>query len=109
MNQTFVTDITHFLDEQGNIPKTLPTPAKKLVEFLGSIVADVSKNPRFDYQKVGIQCWSMSHRGCCPGIIEAGIELDNFNIVWYCPKCKDNGVISNWKDTFYDCSDAKCH
>jgi|GEM_PF-2540801 hypothetical protein len=39
MNRTFITDITHFLDEKGAIPPDLPKPAINLAENLGKIIS----------------------------------------------------------------------
>ena len=46
MSRTFTTNLTHLLDEKGAIPGSLPKQAKKLAENLGSIVSNVTIEPR---------------------------------------------------------------
>ena len=36
---SWVTDLSHFIDETGNLPIGLPTPARRLAEQLTAIVA----------------------------------------------------------------------
>lgn len=44
MPQSFVIDIRHYLDEQGEVP-ALPLPAMTIAYFCGSVVAWVSASP----------------------------------------------------------------
>jgi hypothetical protein len=32
-------------------------------------------------------------------------DVDNFDVLWFCPACDDNGRISGWQGTFWDNSD----
>jgi hypothetical protein len=41
MADTWITDVTHFLGD-GRLPREFPRPARRLVEYLGRIVAAVS-------------------------------------------------------------------
>ena len=44
MAKTFVVDLTHFLTEDGAIAP-MPGPARRLAEYLGTIVADATTFP----------------------------------------------------------------
>lgn len=46
MANTFVTNITHFLDENGAIAEILQSPGKELAENLTKIIACVTALPR---------------------------------------------------------------
>lgn len=46
MNRNFVTNITHFLDENGAIPKELTKEGKVIADGLGKIITCVTKEPR---------------------------------------------------------------
>jgi hypothetical protein len=32
-------------------------------------------------------------------------DVDNFDVLWFCPECDDNGRISGWEGTFWDNSE----
>ena len=46
MSQTWVTNLTHFLDEKGAIPDALPKPARELAENLANLVANATIEPQ---------------------------------------------------------------
>jgi hypothetical protein len=101
---TWITDLTHFL-EDGRLPAKLPAPARALANHLGSIVAAVtSADPD---KPLGVRCRRRPGRRRCPGEIEAFIEPDSNEIHWMCLTCGDNGLISNWENTLWDCSSAE--
>jgi hypothetical protein len=103
MGDTWIVDITHFLDEDGClVPQS--GPALKLAEHIGSIVAMVSAggSPRAGLARV--PCRRRPGRKKCPGEIVALIEADTDAIVWHCPNCGDNGLIARWRDTLWDLS-----
>ena len=98
---TWVTDFTHFLDETGGFPPGIPGPARRLGEYLGSIVvAATAPHPRGS-QKPQIQCRRRPARRPCSGIVGYRIMSDT-RINWDCPRCGDNGFIANWQGTAWD-------
>lgn len=102
MSKSYVTDLTHFLNEKGSIPDSLPKPAKKLAENLGNIVACVTREPR-PSPKTYVNCWGKLNKKRCAGKLNADLDFENFDIVWHCPECGDNGSISQWENSFWDC------
>ncbi len=101
MADTWVTDITHYLDEDGRLPDSLPVQARRLAEYLGSIVVAVTSVPLDD--PLGIRCRRRPGRKPCRGDVAAYIVDDSSAIRWICPACEDNGFISGWSDTIWDC------
>ena len=99
MSRSFITNMSHFLDEKGNIPQSLPKRAKQFAENLGAIVACVTAQRSLGTM---LACWNKINRKKCSGIIDAGIELGSFNIFWHCLECGDHGSISGWENTFWD-------
>lgn len=87
----YITDATHFLDAKGAIsPKR--GPARKIAEFLGSvIVAATLPNPSANQPK----CIK------CSGAIEAIIGTSD-DIQWTCATCSEAGRITNWRHTLWD-------
>lgn len=102
MSQTFVTNLTHFLDEKGSIPDSLPRPARKLADNFTHIIANVTTEPRLNIRP-NLACWGKLGKKKCHGSIDASIDLDTFNICWHCSACGDNGSISQWEGSFWDC------
>jgi hypothetical protein len=102
MSDTWITDITHYLDADGNLPPDLPGPARNLANYLGSLIAAVSAAPCPIPRRLNVQCRRRPGRRPCPGFIEAMIDPDDYSVVWHCPSCGDNGFISNWEGTAWD-------
>ena len=101
MAKTFVVDLTHFLTEDGAIAP-MPGPARRLAEYLGTIVADATTFPTEQYSEQRVKCRCRPGRKPCSGKIETDLEPETDRIVWWCPACGENGFISNWKDTLWD-------
>jgi hypothetical protein len=101
MPDTWMIDITHYLDGSGRIPDDLPSSALRLANYFGSIVASVSA--RFSgAPHDSVRCRRRPGRRPCPGGISGVMRAGSSEIVWHCPVCGDNGVIHNWKGTIWD-------
>ena len=97
----WITDLRHFLDEDGNIPE-IPKPARRIAEYLGGIVKAVTTRQDGELA-TGVRCRRWPRHKRCPGEIIAFID-EQHCISWSCPVCMDNGVISGWKGTIWDWS-----
>ncbi len=95
MNGTYVTDITHYLDDKGELPAEMPAPARKLASFLVLVIDAVSQDIPVDDDDTHIRC----RQHGCTGSIRASLMSMNDEISWACPDCGHNGVISNWQGT----------
>ena len=105
MEGTWVTDLRHFLNEEGIVPPDLPRPAERLAYYFGSIVKAVTSRENPWLSPTGIRCRRRPMRQRCPGEILAFIDEEhNASIRWQCPVCNDNGVISGWQQTPWDLS-----
>lgn len=102
MSQTWVTNLTHFLDEKGAIPDALPKPARELAENLANLVANATIEPQLG-PRANVTCWSTLGKKPCHGRIEAEVSFDLANILWYCIECGEDGAISQWENSFWDC------
>lgn len=106
MANTWIIDMTHYVDEHGAMV-TVPAPARRLAEYFGAIVRAVTWDPGEAGRGSSIRCRRRPGRKPCPGQIRAAITLDEqMDIVWECSWCGDNGLISNWHGTMWDCLDA---
>jgi hypothetical protein len=105
LSDTWITDLTHFLDEKGRIAPERG-PARRMAEFLTSIVAMVSRPELVIPQEYRVRCRRRPGRKPCPGIIKADLDPETEDVDWWCPVCGDNGYIRNWKGTAWDMSGA---
>lgn len=101
MSRTFINNMTHFLNDKGNISERLPKRARALAERTGMIVSSVTHQPE-KTSGTTIPCWNRINKKQCGGNIAAGIELESFNILWHCLRCGDNGSINHWQNTLWD-------
>lgn len=93
----YVTDLRHFLDDEGEIVSDMPSEARQLASFLALIVDETSGFEASKVDELSVRC-----RGDgCPAQIVAHREPAN-EIVWHCPSCEQNGVIRNWSGTKWD-------
>ena len=107
MPNTWIVDITHYLDARGAIVAA-PTPARRLAEHFAAIVGAATSDPQRAATASGVRCRRRPGRRPCPGEIRASITLDDrMDVVWECPACGDEGVISNWQGTLWDCLDVE--
>lgn len=104
MPQSFVIDIRHYLDEQGEVP-ALPLPAMTIAYFCGSVVAWVSAWPGPDGERTNLPCRRSRSRTSCWGEVYARLEPDD-RIAWRCAACGEEGVISGWQGTRWDRSEG---
>lgn len=97
---SIISNLTHFLDEKGNIPN-LPEPAMKLIRFLTKIVSNASIDIKEPIVDVDLKCSDRSETVNCEGYIEAWCN-ENMDIVWHCNTCDVRGAVSNWQGTQWD-------
>jgi len=108
MSNTWVTDITHFLNEVGSIaPES--GPARKLAEHIAAIVTESTAilGGIEGYEKVS--CRRRPGRRPCKGLINSWIDPKTRVINWECPDCGDNGYIANWEGTMWDLMNDGAH
>lgn len=103
MSDTWITDITHFLDEDGHIV-SVPAEAKRMGDYFAAIVMMASFSEPDYPPEYKVSCRRRPNRKPCKEEIVGWIEPDGDDIFWICSKCQDRGRISNWRGTIYDMS-----
>ena len=100
MSAAYISDMTHFLDEDGEIPKAMPKPARELASFMALIVDQASSAlPDTAHGiETGIRCRTKA----CEGNIIGALDDNISPVHWHCRDCGLNGVISNWQRTKWD-------
>jgi len=103
MGNSWVIDLRHFLNEDGALAE-MPRPVSRLANYFGRIVKAVTSRNK-DVLTIGIRCRRRPGHRSCLGEIIAFMDYErNSVIVWSCPICGDNGVISGWEGTVWDWS-----
>jgi len=102
MGNTWVTDMRHFLDEEGLLAEALPARGMNIALFLGSIVGWVTSHPQGTYEWTNVPCRRSPGHKRCLGEIIASLDSSSEAITWECRMCGDNGIISGWQDTTWD-------
>ena len=101
MADTWITDLTHFLDENGEMIKE-PPQARKLGEYLAAIVV-MASYPDPEYPpEYKVLCRRRPKRKPCLTEIAGWLDPETDDVVWICPVCQDKGIISNWRGTIWD-------
>jgi len=100
MADTWITDMTHFLDAEGKIAAQLLS--KRLIQHFGSIIAAVTSEPVMLPRQLNLKCRRRPSKKPCSGTIHVGFEPGTTNIFWHCPVCEDRGAIRNWQRTPWD-------
>jgi hypothetical protein len=91
---TYVTDITHYLDETGEMAQ-MPAAARKLASFLTLLIDAATGAPSDQAHDSRIRCRTRA----CKGKILTTLPPNQHEITWHCPACEHHGVIRNWQDT----------
>ena len=94
MSGTYVTDITRYLDDTGELAE-MPSPARKLASFLVLLIDATSQVCPVSNHDTSIRC----RTDTCTGSIRTSLASMNEEIIWRCPDCGHNGVIRNWQGT----------
>jgi hypothetical protein len=94
MSETYVTDITHYLDKRGELAN-IPSPAKKLASFLVLLIDNTTSAGSANYDDTESRC---RPEECC-GAVLSRLNDDTKEILWHYPSCGHNGAILNWQNT----------
>ena len=105
LGDTWITDLTHFLDEDGQIAPA-DGPARRLAEHLTAIVAMASYPEIVIPAEFSVRCRRRPARKPCSGHIEADLYASTDEIMWWCTQCDDKGYIRNWRRSMWDLGDV---
>ena len=94
----YISNIQHFLDDKGNIPKQIPKEARELASFFALVIDATKKKSPFTLSQIELRCFENK----CQGTIKSEVLKESNEIHWVCSKCKNEGMISNWKLTKWD-------
>jgi hypothetical protein len=102
MADTWMINLRHYMDDDGRICE-MTGPTRALLDYMGSIVVLATTEADLT-SGAAVRCRRKPKRKPCAGVIEYLIDPEDNAIVWSCSECGDNGTISSWEGTIWDCS-----
>ena len=94
----YISNMTHFIDETGNIPTNQHKSARELANFHALVVDETTKSTS-GVVLTDMRCFKKK----CEGTITSEIlPEENDAIHWGCTNCENEGVISHWQGTRWD-------
>jgi len=94
----FISNMTHFLDPQGNIAKEMHKEGREHASFLALIIDTATKDYPPSKKDTEIRCVTKK----CTGTIDIAVDTTNEFIRWKCNKCSEEGRIEAWQKTKWD-------
>lgn len=101
----YVTDMRHF-DGIEQMTDKASSPARKLAMYMGAIVGAASAGGAGRVLATPLPCQRRPDRRPCPGTLLVRRTEVPPTIVWVCPSCGDEGVISGWEETIWNLGPA---
>ena len=104
-----ITNLEHFLTPDGSIgPKD--GPALRLADYLTKIVVAETASLKTQSETMVVRCRRRPNRKPCTGVIQTDIDPETNQIIWWCPVCEEQGSISHWQGSLWDCTNnAQSH
>jgi hypothetical protein len=99
LNQSFmfISNLTHFLNSEGDIAKEMSKIGRERASFIAMIVDDATKPPTEEY--VELRCMNKK----CEGTMEIEMLEETGEIEYWCTHCPEsNGKVSGWQGTKWD-------
>ena len=94
----YITNIQHWLDENGEIAEEMHAEAKELSGFQVLIIDETTKAfPAFNYN-TELRC---NMKGCQGSVVSVLPDRDS-PLKWRCTACENFGIISGWQGTKWD-------
>lgn len=91
-------DLCYYLENRKSVPD-MTENEKDFLQHLCNLVAGVSSQYLVSQKGVVMDC-SSEH---CDGSVQVKIDPDSSNIQWHCDRCHEEGEITNWGKSFYNC------
>lgn len=77
----------------------MPSEAKELASYLTFIIAAITDFESESGFSTEVTCINKG----CKGIIQGRLLIEeDHEIYWWCPECKEEGVISEWEGSRWD-------
>lgn len=81
----YISNMQHFLDEKGNIPKQMPKEARELASFFALVIDATKIKSPFTLSQIELRSFEKR----CLGMIKNEFLQENNKIHWVCSKCQN--------------------
>ena len=93
----FISNMTHFLDSEGNIALEMNKQGREVSSFLAMVIDIATKSDIED--DIELPCWKKN----CKGTIVIQYIPEEFDVIdYWCTECDNAGAISGWQGTKWD-------
>lgn len=97
MSHYWSIDLRHYLLPQGK-PAPLPPRTRRLFAYWTEIVSQATQ-----YEApTTLRCRRRPGRRPCRTLLTISFDIGTNDVIWFCPRCHDQGRISGWEETFWD-------
>jgi len=94
-----ISNISHFLNPHGNIVRDMPSEARELASFLTLIIEATTDFESESGFSTELPCNDKE----CSGTTHSRLLIEkDHEIYWWCSKCKEEGIITEWEGTHWD-------
>jgi hypothetical protein len=96
-------NIQDWLDDTntGPVVPRLKRKVNKIIEMITYATSQISQFPIDSSPK----CWRRPQRKPWKGTLDVFLDPLTDKILWYCPICQDEGMISGWEGLIWDMRD----
>jgi len=97
-------NMQQYLDQDGGLDPFISRSSAIMAGYFGKIVETATRDATFGPIFSNICCRRRPHRYPCRGRLEIIYVdyLQNGEIYWHCPACRDKGIISGWEGSCWD-------
>lgn len=97
MGNYWSVDLRHYLLPEGKSARLSPR-GRRLFEYWTEIVSQATQYE----DPTTLQCRRRPGRRPCGTVLTISFDIDTNDVIWFCPRCQDEGRIAGWESTFWD-------
>ena len=97
MGNYWSVDLRRYLLPEGK-PARLSPRGRRLFEHWTKIVSQATQ---YD-DPTTLLCRRRPGRQPCKALLTIFFDIDTNDVLWFCPRCHDEGRIAGWENTFWD-------
>ena len=97
MGNYWSVSLRDFLNASGNLAQLSPRGIR-LARYFAEIVSQATL---YD-EPTTLRCRRRPQRRPCATPLTIFFDVDNEDVLWFCPTCNDEGGIGGWQGTFWD-------
>jgi len=97
MGNYWSVDLRHYLLPEGK-PARLSPRGRRLFEYWTEIVSQATQHD----DPTTLLCRRRPAGRPCGILLTIFFDIDTNDVLWFCPRCHEEGRIAGWENTFWD-------